>query len=104
MKEAQNDYLQAVKTAIDKERQMRDDSNKEEDLAQKKRKLAVLERDTSGLYTREAESLRGEIRGDEESLRDQSVDRQYEALQKQYELQQEQRDLEIQSLEEANSF
>lgn len=100
MAKAEDEYLSAVKDAIDKERQMRDDSNKEEDLAAKKRKLAVLQRDTSGMYSQETQKLQGEINKDEQSLRDQAVDRQYEALQQQYELQQEQRDLEVQSLDE----
>lgn len=100
MKSAQNDYLKAVKAAIDKERQMREDSDKKEELEKKRRKLAVLDRDTSGVYATQAEQLRSEIQKDELSLRDTSVDRQYEELQKQYEVMQKQYDLQVQSLEQ----
>jgi len=98
--EIENKYLEAVKKAIDKERELRDQNYSEEELAQKRRKLAVLERDSSGSFSQEVIALRKEISDDERNLRDAAVDKQYEALQEQYELQQEQRDIEIQIREE----
>jgi len=100
MKEVQDKYLEAVKKAIDDERKAREQSNKAEDLAAKKRKLATLERDTSGLFAQEVEKLRKEISGDEQTARDEAIDRQYELLQKQYENDQKRYDLEVQALEE----
>jgi TP901 family phage tail tape measure protein len=104
MKEIEDAYLKSVKTAIDKERQMRNDAQKINGLMTKKRKLAVLERDTSGVSSREAQTLRDEIATDEQSQRDLQVDRQYEALQEQTTLQQEQRDRQIQQLNEMIAF
>ncbi len=104
MKESQDNYLKAIKDAIDKERQMRSDAQKQLDLDQKKRKLSVLERDTSGMYSQEVEQLRAEIEKEKESLRNEAIDRQYETLQKQYELQQEQHNIEISNMENQMAF
>lgn len=98
--EMENKYLDAVKKAIDKERALREKNSSAEDLAKKKRQLAVLERDTSGTSSQEAMKLAEEIANDEQDARDAEVDRQYEALQAQYEVQQEQRDIQIQMREE----
>ena len=104
MKESQDNYLKAIKDAIDKERQMRSDAQKQFDLDQKKRRLSVLERDTSGMYNQEVEQLRAEIEKEKESLRNEAIDRQYETLQKQYELQQEQHNIEISNMENQMAF
>lgn len=104
MTEIEQKYLSAVKNAIDEERNLREDAEKEADLATKRRRIAVLQRDTSGINATEIQKLQKEIAADEQALRDSSIDKQYEALQKQITLQEEQRDSQIKLLEEQQRF
>jgi len=53
MKEADDEYYDALSEAIDKERKLRDMANAEEDLAEKEKKLSLLQRDTSGANAKE---------------------------------------------------
>jgi len=48
MKDADDDYLDALQEAIDKQRQLREQENAYEDLARKEKKLSLMQRDTSG--------------------------------------------------------
>ena len=100
MTEMENEYLSAVKNAIEQERKAREDAQKEEDIITKKRRLATLQRDTSGLYATEAAKLQKEIADQEMEQRDAQVDSQLEALENQIKVQQEQRDLQMQMIEE----
>lgn len=104
MKELEDDYLNAVKKAIDEERAAREDSAKAEDLLQKQRRLAILQRDTSGLYATEAAQLQEQIAKDQQDARDAEVDKQMAALEKQITLQQEQRDIQVKLLEDQKLF
>lgn len=104
MKGLEDDYLNAVKKAIDEERSAREDAKKAEDLAQKQRRLAILQRDTSGLYATEAAQLQEQIAQDQQSARDAEVDKQMKALETQIQLQQEQRDTQVKLLEDQKLF
>lgn len=102
--EMENKYLSAVKKAIDDERKAREDASKVEDLAKKQRRLAILQKDTSGLYTAEAQKLAEEILKDQQTLQDEAIDKQLTALEQQIQIQQEQRDTQVQFLEEQIKF
>ncbi len=73
-KQAQQDYLNSVQEAIDKERRMRDLADAEEGLRLKERKLSILEMDTSGMYAGDVAGLQKDIANDRRSLQDTYVD------------------------------
>ena len=100
MTNMENDYLNAVKNAIDEQRKAREDATKQEDLIAKKRRLAILQRETSGLYGTEIATLQKEIAIAQQEARDTAVDKQLTALEEQMKIQQEQRDLQMQMLDE----
>ena len=95
MKNADDDYLDALQDAIDKQRQLRDQENAWEDLAQKEKKLSLMQRDTSGTNELETRKLEDEIEDDRQNLLDQAVDNIIDGLSKLYESQQELRDSEL---------
>ena len=95
MKDADDDYVQALEEAINKQRELRDRENSYEDLAQKERKLSLMQRDTSGGNAAEIASLEGEIQEDREQLLDEAIDNIVDGLSDLYESQQELRDTEI---------
>lgn len=100
MTEMENEYLSAVKNAITQQREARTAAAEEEDLISKKRRLATLDRDTSGLYATQASELQREIATSEQKKKDEIVDSQLAALEKQIQIQQEQRDLQMAMLQE----
>ena len=95
LKEADDDYLDALQDAIDKQRKLRDAENQYEDLAQKQKKLSLMQRDTSGANRKEALSLEEEIKDDQQNLLDQEVDNIIDNMKSLQETQQELRDTEI---------
>lgn len=98
MKEADDSYLDALEKAIEKERKLRDTQNKWDDLAQKEKKLSLLQRDTSGSNQIERQKLANEIQKDRTSLLDESVDNVVDELKELYETQQEEREAELEVL------
>ncbi len=74
MEEADSDYLDALKDAIDKQRELRDQENEYEDLAQQERKLALMQRDTSGANQTEVMELEDEVEESRQDLLDEEVD------------------------------
>lgn len=99
MSDADNDYLDALEDAIDRQRQIRDNENKWNDLAQKERKLSLMQRDTSGGNQSETLKLTQEIEEDRQDLLDDQVDTILDNLKQTYELQKEWRDKEVELLE-----
>lgn len=95
MKDADDDYLDALQEAIDKQRQLRDQENAWEDLAQKEKKLSLMQRDTSGANELETANLEKEIEDDRQNLLDEAIDNIIDGLSKLYESQQELRDSEV---------
>lgn len=95
MEEADNDYVDELEKAIEKQRKLRDQENSWNDLAQKERKLSLLQRDTSGGNLAETKNLQAEIQSDREDLLDDTVDNIIDNLKELYELQQESREAEI---------
>ena len=95
MKDADDDYLDALQDAINKQRELRDSANAYEDLAEKEKKLALMQRDTSGGNATEVKDLEKEVEDDRQNLLDEAVDNIIDGLQELYESQQELRDTEI---------
>lgn len=95
LKEADDDYLDALQDAIDRQRKLRDTENQYEDLAQKQKKLSLMQRDTSGANRKEALSLEEEIEDNQQNLLDQEVDNIIDNMKSLQETQQELRDTEI---------
>ena len=60
--EADEEYLSALQKNLDKEKDMRKKAQTAEEKAQLQRKIALLERDTSGRNTKEIASLREQLR------------------------------------------
>ena len=77
------DYLEAVRKNIEEERKVRDRANAYEELAQKQRRLALLQRDSSGRYDMEIQGLQEEIAQAQQNLADQQVDDLLSALEEQ---------------------
>lgn len=95
MKDADNDYLDALQDSIDKQRKLRDQENKYDELAQKRKKLSLQLRDTSGANALNNQKLQDEIKKDEQSLLNETIDNVLNNLKELYELQEETRQDEI---------
>lgn len=100
LKEADDDYLDALEDAIDRQRKLRDTENAYEELAQKQKKLSLLQRDTSGANRIAALELEKDIQDTQQDLLDESVDNIIDNMKSLQETQQELRDADIE-LEEA---
>ena len=101
LEEADNDYLDALQKAIDKQRELRDQENQYEDLATKEKKLALMQRDTSGTNRKEVISIGKEIEDDRQNLLDNEIDNLIGSMKELYDKQKEARDLEIKAMEAA---
>lgn len=95
LKEADNDYLDALQDAIDKQRKLRDTENQYEELAQKQKKLSLMQRDTSGARDKDALELEKEIQDDQQNLLDNAVDNMIDNMKSLQETQQELRETEV---------
>ena len=101
LEEADNDYLDALQKAIDKQRELRDQENQYEDLATKEKKLALMQRDTSGTNRKEVISIGQEIEDDRQNLLNNEIDNLIGSMKELYDKQKEARDLEIKAMEAA---
>jgi hypothetical protein len=101
LEEADNDYLDALQKAIDKQRELRDQENQYEDLATKEKKLALMQRDTSGTNRKEVISIGQEIEDDRQNLLNNEIDKLIGSMKELYDKQKEARDLEIKAMEAA---
>ena len=99
MKDADDDYLNALEKAINKERDLRNRQNQWDDLAKKEKKLSLISRDTSGTQQLEAQKLQQEVEKDRTQLLDDTIDDVVDSLKEMYELQQESREVEIEYME-----
>ena len=95
MEEADNDYVDELEKAIEKQRKLRDQENSWNELADKERKLSLMQRDTSGGNLADTRSLQKEVQNDRQDLLDNAVDNIVDGLKEMYELQQESREAEI---------
>ena len=92
--------LESLQEQIDEYRQNRDNEKTEEELADKQRRLAYLQQDTSGANAMEILNLQKEIEEGQESYTDQLIDQKISELQKQNDQAAEQRERQIRLLEE----
>ena len=95
MEEANDEYLSALEDALQRERDLRERSNQWEELAQKEKKLSLMQRDTSGANQADVLNLQNEIQDDREQLLDDTVNDILNTLKEQYELQKESHEQEI---------
>jgi hypothetical protein len=95
LKDADNDYLDALEDAIKRERDLRNKANEWDSLATKEKKLSLIQRDTSGANEKEVMKLENEVQNDREKLLDESIDDIINGMKEMYELQQESREIEI---------
>lgn len=99
MKAADDDYLNALEEAIQKQRDLRDKENSYEELAQKQKKLSLLQRDTSGAMQKDILSLEKDIEKTQQDIFDKEVDDLINGIKELYEVQQEERDALIENKE-----
>lgn len=95
MEKADNDYVDELEKAIEKQRKLRDQEKSWNELADKERKLSLMQRDTSGGNLADTRSLQKEVQDDRQDLLDNAVDNIVDSLKEMYELQQESREAEI---------
>lgn len=91
--------IDSLQTSLDQQRQDRDNSNTEADIAENQRRLALLQRDTSGTYALEIKKLQEEIKSAQEDYTDTLVDQAIQELQDSYDLAAEAREREIEMLQ-----
>lgn len=95
IKEADDDYLSALQDAINKQRQLRDEQDKWDSLAEKEKRLSLIERDTSGSQQKEVIKQQNDIEKERQSLLDSSIDNILNTLKETYEEQQKEREEEL---------
>lgn len=83
LEQQSEDYLNAVRKNIEAERDARDKANNYEDLSKKQKRLSLLQRDTSGRYSSEIQSLQEEIANAQQELADQQIDDMLQQLEDQ---------------------
>lgn len=104
IKDEDSKYLDSLKKNLDKQRQLRDQEDEQADLESKEKRLALLQRDTSGIYAAEIEELKREIAEQRQSMADSETDRLLEDLEAQYEAQHQAMDDEVEYLQESHQL
>lgn len=88
-KQADSKYLNALRNNLDKQREMRDKQNTQENKAQLQRRIALLQRDTSGANIKQVQSLKQQLKQMQEDQywtgREDSINSIEEAMNNQYE-------------------
>jgi len=74
IQEEDEKYLNSLQKSIDKQRQLRDQANSYDDLEKQEKRLALLERDTSGANAAEIAALKEQIKDARQSLVDTEQD------------------------------
>lgn len=95
MEKADNEYLDALEKAIDKQRKLRELENDYDDLATKRKKLSLMQRDTSGASQKDILSLSKDIEKSEENVLDKEVDNLINELKELAETEKDTRDAEL---------
>lgn len=92
--------MNSLREQIDLERQIRDNTKTEEDIAEKEARLAYLQRDTSGANATETLRLQKEIDDARQSYSDSLIDQQIDSIEKGNEKAAEQRQIQISMMQE----
>ena len=95
LEEADNKYLEALKNNIEKQKKLREENNSMEELAEKQKKLTLMQSDTSGANEKDVKKLEEEVEKAQQTNLDNKINNILEGLQEFYELQKESRELEI---------
>lgn len=95
-------YLESLRNTLDRQRQLRDQEDQQEELDEKERRLALLSRDTSGIYAQEIEQLKQEIEDQRQTMADTETDNLLTALEEQLNAQHEALDAEVEYLENSH--
>ena len=95
MKEADDEYTDALEKSIKKQKDLRNQANQWDDLAEKEKKLSLQQRDTSGANAKEIKKAQEDIAKTRESLLDNAVDNIINNLKELYAEQEETRQAEI---------
>jgi len=95
-------YLDSLRKTLDKQRQLRDQDKQQEELDEKEKRLALLSRDTSGVYAKEIKQLQQEIEDQRQTMADTATDNLLTALEEQLNAQHEALDKEVEYLENSH--
>ena len=98
--EGNQKLIDALNDNLDKIREMRDNQDREEELAQKERRLAYLRQDTSGANRAQILDLQKELEGERRDYTDNLIDQKISELEKQNEDAAAQRQKQIDLLQE----
>lgn len=104
IKEENDKYLESIQEMVDKEREIRDRADREQDVKDKEKKLAMMKMDTSGVYASDIRALEEELEDDYQDLEDDAVDKAIEDLEKEYQTQAETLDKEVEYLESSLEY
>lgn len=99
LEEENNEYLEALEAAINKQRELRNMENEEEDLAQKEKKLSLMQRDTSGANQKDILKQQQDVDKTRQNLNDKKIDSIVKSLKELYKEQKKSRDAEVQYME-----
>lgn len=102
LKKADDDYLNALSNAIEKQRRLRDQENALDDLAQKEKQLALMRRDTSGSQQKQIQSLEKDVEKSRQDVLDKTVDDIIQTLKDEAEKRDEERQAIIEATEAVN--
>ena len=94
-----NEVISSLREQIDLSRQIRDNTEKEEDISKKENRLAYLQRDTSGANDLEILSLQKELKDAREGYSDTLVDQAIDKMQKDADTASEQRQRQIETMQ-----
>lgn len=97
--DANDRLIDSITKEIDKLRQQRENERTEDDIADKMRRLTLLQRDTSGAYALEIKQLQDEIEKSQEDYTDTLIDQLISDMQSQFELSSEERERNIEMLQ-----
>ena len=97
--ESNSELLNSIQQSIDKQRQDRENARTEEELAEKQRRLAYLQQDTSGANALEIKKLQKEIEEGREDYTDSLIDQKISDLQMQNDEAAKQRERQIEILQ-----
>lgn len=104
IKEENDKYLDSIQEMVDKEREIRDRADREQDVKDKEKKLAMMKMDTSGVYASDIRTLEEELEDDYQDLEDDTIDKAIENLEKEYQTQAETLDKEVEYLENSLEY
>lgn len=99
IKEENDKYLESIQKMVDEERRIRDRADREQDVKDKEKKLAMMKMDTSGVYDTDIRALEKELQGDYRDLEDEAIDEAIRQLEEQSDAQAEALDKEIEYME-----